>query len=244
MIHVLIVDDQRIIREGIESLLSQASEIKILGKAKDGETALQKIAEQQPDIVLLDINLPDTDGLTVAEKISYRFPEVRTIMLSSHEESSYVEKAISFGAKGYLFKNVSSEELEWSIKLIYRGYSIVKSQLLAHCSLTKHVPKFTLAVEPDTDSVRKDTDVVQIPQAYSLPKLESEQPNLDGIEDLLIKNHIQQRYAKYDRQRQLNLLFCRVDFTRFKKTVTSFEFTLLVFIILFSLGFLVFITLS
>ena len=89
MIRTLIVDDQNIIREGLKVLLENTAEIEIVGYAEDGESAIQKVESAQPDIVLLDINLPGINGLTVAELISNKFPQVKVIMLSSYEDNSY-----------------------------------------------------------------------------------------------------------------------------------------------------------
>ncbi len=105
MIRTLIVDDQNLIREGLRVLLEKATEIKIVGDAKDGESALQKIEAIQPDVVLLDIDLPGIDGLIVSKRINLKFPEIKVIMLSSYEDESYVSKATESGAKGYLLKS-------------------------------------------------------------------------------------------------------------------------------------------
>ena len=90
MIRTLIVDDQNIIREGIKVLLENSAEIELVGFAIDGETALKKIEESKPDVVLLDINLPGIDGLTVANQINEAFPNIKVIMLSSYEDEAYV----------------------------------------------------------------------------------------------------------------------------------------------------------
>ena len=130
MIRILIVDDQRIVREGIKILLEKKSDIQIVGDASEGKEALQKIRALQPDVLLLDINMPGIDGFTIAERIKIISPKIKIIMLSSHEDKDYVQKATEIGAKGYLLKNASSQELEWSIKLVYQGYSTIKSELL------------------------------------------------------------------------------------------------------------------
>ncbi|MEO1341855.1 MAG: response regulator transcription factor, partial [Cyanobacteria bacterium J06635_13] len=131
MIRTLIVDDQNIIREGIRVLLENSTEIELVGFAQDGETALAEIGAVKPDVVLLDINLPGIDGFTVANQIDAKYPQVKTIMLSGYEDESYVRQAVASSAKGYLLKNISAEELEWSIRLVHQGYSAFKSELLS-----------------------------------------------------------------------------------------------------------------
>ncbi|MEM8722016.1 MAG: response regulator transcription factor [Cyanobacteria bacterium P01_G01_bin.39] len=241
MIRILIVDDQNLIREGIKFLLEKAAEIEIVGVAKDGESALEKITVLQPDIVLLDIDLPGIDGLTVANKISRKFPQIKVVMLSSHEDDSYVEQAMAAGAKGYLLKNVSSEELSWSIKLVYQGYSAFKSELLTTFASTKTAPSPLRATIEEKSSLDNE-----IPSNASTSVAQNN-VELSQMEALLTRNHLQQQYAKYapDRRSSRNGRYVNnVKLNQIKKTMKSFEFKLLVFIILFSLGFLVFVALS
>jgi DNA-binding NarL/FixJ family response regulator len=268
MIRILIVDDQNLVREGIKILLEKATEIKIVDDAQDGNSALEKIATLQPDIVLLDINMPGVDGLAVADQIRHQFPQVKIIMLSSHDDESYVRKSTQLGAKGYLLKNASSQELEWSIKLVYQGYSTIKSELLDgqlfKDQLPNNHPPNKLEVIPSNKAETRSKP----PQDFLVPKKEAkkeishnnnshnnnnsaatilserDQANLDQLEFLLAKNHVQQKYSSYRQQKRKNPLFHNVKISQVKKTMMSFEFKLLVFIILFSLGFLVFLTLS
>lgn len=246
MIHIFIVDDQFIIREGIKTLLSQASGVKIVGEAKDGENALQKIGVIQPDVVLLDINLPGIDGFDVAEKINYEFPQVKTIILSSNEQESYVKKAIALGAKGYLSKNVSSEELEWAIELVHKGYSIIKPELLRQPSLTASYSKSASTAPVDRSLERQALNSIQTSPTFSFSKLEQKdiKTNSESVGNLLTTNQVRQKYARYNWRRSKNRLFYNVDLTKLKKTMISFEFGLLVLIILSSLSFLTMIALS
>lgn len=246
MIRTLIVDDQHLIREGIKALLETATEIEIVGAVNDGEKALQIIETIQPDVVLLDIDLPGMDGLTVVNQISLKFPQVKVIMLSSHDTESYVSKAMESGAKGYLLKNVSTKELDWSIKLVHQGYSAFKSELLTTLTPAKKVE--SLVSSASEIRPHQQTDIFQASQtsASSTPPTLRE-VNVEKMEALLAKNHIYQKYSKYSdhsKPRRRNRVFHNYRLNKFKKTVMSFEFKLLVLIILFSLGFLVFIALS
>ena len=246
MIRTLIVDDQHLIREGIKALLETATEIEIVGAVNDGEKALQIIETIQPDLVLLDIDLPGMDGLTVANQISLKFSQVKVIMLSSHENEPYISKAMDSGAKGYLLKNVSSKELEWSIKLVHQGYSAFKSELLT--TLTPARKAESLVSSASEIKPRQQTDILQTSQisaASTTPR--RQEVNLEKMEALLAKNHIYQKYSKYPDRRKpyrTSPVFHNVRLNQVKKTIMSFEFKLLVLIILFSLGFLVFVALS
>lgn len=252
MIQIFIVDDQLIIREGVKRLLDRADNIRILGEARDGESALQQIGDLKPDIVLLDINLPDLDGLDVAQKINHKFPQIQIIILSGNEQESYVKRAVSMGAKGYLAKNLSSEELQQTIELVYQGYSVIKPEPSQQRPLTvSHSQSHhTVASDRSLDSQASapaqtsQDPLVQLSQDYYLPKPEQIKTNLDGIENLLAKNHIQQRYAKYNRRGGKGKRFYNANLSRLKKTLTSFEFGLLTLIVLFSLSFLTMVALS
>jgi DNA-binding NarL/FixJ family response regulator len=235
MIRTLIVDDQNIIRKGIKVLLENSAEIELIGFAEDGESALSEIEATQPDIVLLDINLPGIDGITVAHKVATQFPQIKVIMLSSYEDEHYVSQAMASNAKGYLLKSVSAEELEWSIKLVHQGYSAFKSELLAPL-----VPK------DQQTSLESISPVEVVPVANilalpspSFPKTETEP---DELERLLARNHVRQQHSTFQQQR--NSRYSNIHTSRTKKMLMSFEFQLLVFVILFSLGFLVFVALS
>ena len=240
MIRIFIVDDHYIIREGVKALLSEINSIEIIGEAENGESALQEIDDRQPDVVLLDINLPDIDGFNVAKKIYNRFSQVKTIVLSGNEEQNYVEKAMSLGVKGYLSKNVSSEELEGAIELVHKGYSVIKPELFKKPSPTVSYSRSASTTVKDRGLDRPPSNSVQTSQDF-FPELK--ETNLNDAEKLIAKKHIQQRYAKY-KQRRPKQRFSKIDFTKLKKTVVSFEFGLLVLIILFSLGFLTIIALS
>ena len=245
MVRILIVDDQKIVREGIKILLEKSAEIEIIGDASDGKEGLKKTELLQPDVVLLDIDMPGISGLAVAKKIRSQFPDIKTIMLSSHEDEKYVQKATESGAKGYLLKNASSQELEWSIKLVHQGYSAIKSELLeqqfAHQTTTKSDLHLDKGLETDNKQSCDSTATLS----------KRDQKNLDKLELLLANKEIEKKQSRIARKKgilgktkQPLSLFHNVSLSQTKKTISSFEFRLLVFAILFCLGFLTFIALS
>lgn len=244
MVRILIVDDQKIVREGIKILLDSSVEIEIIGDASDGKEGLKKIELLQPDVVLLDIDMPGMSGLAVAKKVRSEFPEIKTIMLSSHEDEKYVQKATESGAKGYLLKNASSQELEWSIKLVHQGYSAIKSELLEQQFSNQTIPEPNLQLDEDLRTGKKKSH----DSTATLSK--RDQKNLDKLELLLTdkenktKSFYSTKQSYLDKTKQHKSLFHSVRISQFKKTISSFEFRLLMFAISFCLGFLVFIALS
>lgn len=240
MIRILIVDDQNLVREGIKVLLEKTDEIEIVADANNGKSALEKIEILRPDVVLLDIDMPGIDGLTVAEQVRGKFPQTEIIMLSSHQEPSYIERATASGAKGYLFKDATSQELEWSIKLVSQGYSAIKSN-----SLGKIEPKSGSSFSHRTTIIPLEEAIGDSSYATSSTQYTvARDAESARLERVLAENQIRQKYLASRQQRSRKYLFHSANLTKMKKTVASFEFRLLVFIIIFSLGFLVFVALS
>ena len=130
MIRILVVDDQNIVRQGIQALLAPKLDIEVVGTAQDGYQALEQIQNLQPDVVLIDIEMPRMDGLAATHQISQKFPQVKVLVLSSHEKEEYATKVLKAGAKGYLFKNALSQDLEQAIHLVNKGYSQIEPKLL------------------------------------------------------------------------------------------------------------------
>ena len=247
MIRILIVDDQRIVREGIKILLEKKTDIQIVGDASEAKEALTKVESLQPDVVLLDINMPVIDGFTVFERIKLVSPHVKIIMLSSHEDKDYVQKATELGAKGYLLKNASSQELEWSIKLVYQGYSTIKSELLEEQFARSKVLEANVNLnlktranhraETSTNSRSHPSSVATVPFRGKTKS--------DRLEFRLPKKASANRESNYPESKAIsNSRFHSVNMMRIKRTIKSGEFKLLVLAILFCLGFLIFVALS
>jgi DNA-binding NarL/FixJ family response regulator len=115
------VDDHQLVRDGIKALLMSSAEIIILGEASTGKECFEKIAEEQPDILILDISLPDTTGIDITRRVSELYPEMKVLILSMYTNEDFIFNAIKAGAKGYLPKNTSREELLEAIRTIYEG---------------------------------------------------------------------------------------------------------------------------
>ena len=121
LIRILLVDDHPIVREGVQSLLSNYEEFVVVGEAEDGETAVFQFRALQPDITLLDIRLPDESGLTVLNRLRQIQPTARVLLLTSFEDDEYVMAALQAGAQGYILKNASDALLVQAIRAAHRG---------------------------------------------------------------------------------------------------------------------------
>lgn len=130
MITILIADDQNIVREGIKIFLEPFDDLKVIGMAKDGKDTMGQVEILKPNVLLLDVEMPQGNGIEICHQINLKFPQTKIILLSSHEEKIFIQQGIKAGAKGYMLKSAASEELERAIKLVYMGYSVFESKIL------------------------------------------------------------------------------------------------------------------
>ncbi|HAA30937.1 MAG TPA: DNA-binding response regulator, partial [Cyanobacteria bacterium UBA8553] len=123
MIRLLLVDDQIIIRQGLQSLLESKPDLQVVGDAENGQKAIEKVEALKPDVVLMDVRMPVMDGVAATRLISQRFPGTKVLVLTTFDDDEYVSKAMRFGAMGYLLKDTPSEELAQAIRAVYKGYT-------------------------------------------------------------------------------------------------------------------------
>jgi len=126
----MLVDDHELVRQGIATMLSSASDIQIVGEAKTGREALEMARTQLPDIVLMDVRMPDMDGLEATRKIKEERPRTAVIMVTMHDNPAYLRDAVRAGAAGYLLKDVSKEELVDAVRQVSTGGAFIESQML------------------------------------------------------------------------------------------------------------------
>lgn len=128
-IKVLLVDDHSIVRSGIVSTLAQKKQITVVGEASNGKEALEKITEHNPDIIMLDISLPDISGIELLGKIKNDNADARIIMFTMHEEVEYIYSSLEKGANGYLNKNGDVEEIIKAIETVHAGKNFFSERI-------------------------------------------------------------------------------------------------------------------
>ncbi|MGC8867216.1 MAG: response regulator [Elusimicrobiales bacterium] len=116
IVTVLIADDQTLFREGLKDLLEDEKGIKVVGKAKTGPEVIEMVKRLKPDVVLMDIKIPEIDGITATKIIREKFPQTNVIILSSYEDEAHITEAIQAGANGYLSKMLPANELVNALK--------------------------------------------------------------------------------------------------------------------------------
>jgi NarL family two-component system response regulator LiaR len=133
----MLVDDHLLMRDGLKLLLSTFDDIEVVGLAEDGEQAVTLCGQLQPDVILMDLVMPNMDGPTATKRICAAYPQVQVIALTSFVEEELVQRAIQAGAQGYLLKNVSASQLKRAIQDAHRGQPTLDpaaTQALVHAA--------------------------------------------------------------------------------------------------------------
>ena len=137
MLKILLAEDHNIVRNGIKMLLETESSIHVVGEMTNGLEVIEYFDQGgSADIVLADINMPELDGISMAKELKAKYPEVKVVMLSMHDNEKYISQAFIEGAVGYLLKNISAEELVFSLKHIDTGKKYICAELAVNM-LTK-----------------------------------------------------------------------------------------------------------
>lgn len=145
-IRVMIVDDHDIVRRGLSMFLSGFDDLQLVGEAANGAEALHVSAETQPDVILMDMMLPDTDGVALTRLIRSQNPDVRVVILTSSKEDHLVHGALQAGAIGYMLKNISVMEMADTIRMAYAGKPALApevTQALINLTLNPRTPPQT-----------------------------------------------------------------------------------------------------
>ena len=152
-IRVILADDHTLVRAGLQSLLSLVPGVEVVAQAANGREAVELAAQHRPDIVLMDISMPELNGLAAAERITREIPGVRVMILSMFGNEQYVEQALRSGASGYLLKDADVRELELAITAVVRGDTYLSPAAARHATaLAMRAPS---ATEPLTTRQRE-----------------------------------------------------------------------------------------
>lgn len=131
-IRVVLVDDHTLFRAGLRSLLAEMVQINVVAEASDGRDAVRLMHSQQPDVVLMDIDMRGLNGIDATKQIVETFPDARILILSMHQNATYVAKALEAGAAGYLLKDAATAELERAISALAQGETYLSPAVAKH----------------------------------------------------------------------------------------------------------------
>ncbi|MBV7327043.1 response regulator transcription factor [Chloroflexi bacterium TSY] len=141
IIRVLIVDDHTVVRDGLEFILKTTDDIQVVATASNGERGLLMCNQHQPDVVLMDLVMPEMDGITAIKKIHERYPAIQIVALTSFHEEELVQQALQAGAISYLLKNVEACDLANAIRSAYSGRSTLAPEAAQALVQTVSQPK-------------------------------------------------------------------------------------------------------
>jgi two-component system response regulator NreC len=120
-IRLLIADDHAVLRDGLKLLLNRQPDMEVVGEAGDGEEALKKVRQLNPDVVLMDLSMPNVNGVEATEAIKRSHPHVKVLVLTVHEGDIYLQPALKAGARGYIVKRAAAEEVVDAIHVVVKG---------------------------------------------------------------------------------------------------------------------------
>ncbi len=128
-IKILLADDHSILRHGLSRLFEQQNEIRVIGQAKDGHEVINLAQQLSPDVIVMDIAMPELNGMEATRKITADFPKIKVIGLSMHSGDKYIREMFKAGASGYLLKNCPFEELVEAIKTVIKGKTFISPSI-------------------------------------------------------------------------------------------------------------------
>lgn len=199
MINVLIVDDQDILVEGLKMILGKEADINISGSANNGRKACELCKWNRPDVVLMDIKMPELDGVEATRLIKRDFPEVKVIVLTTFNDDEYIYEALKNGASGYLLKDAPPQEIAKAVRTVYNGGALIHSEVAV-----KVIDKFSEMAKGKLEK-QLDPRVGQLTEReIEICRLVAEGRNNKEIADALflsegtVKNHITRVLLKLD----------------------------------------------
>jgi DNA-binding NarL/FixJ family response regulator len=190
-IRVLLVDDQALFREGLETLLSVHKDIQVIGQACNGQEAVEIATKLQPDVVLMDVRMPVLDGVRATRLLKDMLPQCRVIVLTTFDDDEYIFDALRTGAVGYLLKDVASAQLVEAIRAAERGESILEPSVAAKViaeftRVSRMVPSTQMEQLVEPLSEREQEILVMIARGSSNKEIASQLFIAEGT----VKNHV------------------------------------------------------
>ena len=193
MIRVLLADDHALFRQGLRSLLEAEGDIRVIGEAKDGREALRAALETNPDVILMDIQMPGLDGAEATKEILKEKPDAKVVMLTMYRQDAYVFEAVKAGARGYLLKDVSADELIDAVRRVAAG------EVLLDAELAEQIIQDFRAKEAEIPKSRRAdlTDrEVQILRLLAQGATNQEIADELGISEKTVRNRLSEIFAK------------------------------------------------
>lgn len=200
MIHAIIVEDQELLRKSLKIVLESMSDIRIIGMASNGEEALQLCEAENPDVVLMDIQMPVMDGVKATAEIKQCMPHIKVIILTTFQDITHVLNALHAGAEGYILKAVDPQFLVNGIKLVYHGGTLIPQELAKE--VFQSIQNGSIRGEDHPDSMKNPYELSQ--QERKVLKYLAQGLSNKAISERMflslgtVKNYISSIYSKLE----------------------------------------------
>jgi DNA-binding NarL/FixJ family response regulator len=205
---VVIVDDQLLLRAGFRKLLDGEDDLSVVGDAGDGLQALELVAEQRPDVVLMDIRMPVLDGIEATRRITARFPDTAVLVLTTYDLDEYVFAALEAGASGFLLKDSPPDELISAIRVVARGDALIAPSITRRLIVeftSRAVRAGTRALPPISEREREV--LIGVARGLSNAELAAEL----FIGEATVKTHVSSLLTKLACRDRVQLVVCAYE---------------------------------
>ncbi len=192
-IKIMIADDHSMIREGLKNLLELEGDIEVVAEAVDGEDCLEKLKTVKPDVLLLDINMPKKTGLDVLSELKDKKSKIKVLVLTVHNETEYLMKAVEIGINGYVLKDSESAELKKAIFTIAEGENYIQPSLIPALN-SKMIEKNEDEIKIESLTKRE----LQVLKELAVGKFNRDIAKEMEISERTVKNHISSIFKKLD----------------------------------------------
>lgn len=193
MIKILIADDHLIIRQGLRLILETENEFELMGEASDGVEALSLCKKLKPDVVLMDLRMPNMDGLTAIEKLRVEQPDIAVVILTTFNEDELMFRGLQAGAHGYLLKDTDRSTLFDTIRAAARGETLLKPEIMARVLSRTKAPSTQSKANESINLTEREQEVLE---AVARGERSKEIASHLGISERTVKAHLASIYNK------------------------------------------------
>ena len=194
MIRVMITDDHLIVREGLRLILETADDIEVVGEAVDGAECLELVSKLNPQVILMDLQMPRMDGITAIEHLRKDHPQIAIVILTTYNEDDLMIRGLQSGARGYLLKDSSRESLLDTIHAAAKGETLLKPEILARVLAPQAQGKPAVTTSTDSTLTERELEVLL---SASRGERNKEIAYKLGITERTVKAHLQSIYQKF-----------------------------------------------
>lgn len=192
-VKILIADDHPVVREGLASMLSREENLEVVGEAENGAEAIEKAGRLVPDIILMDLRMPQVDGVEAISRIKSNYPEIKFIILTTYSNDEYIFKGIEAGARAYLLKDSPRDELFRAIEAVSRGESLIEPSVAG--KVLDRLAELSRHSSPKAELSDRELEVLELIARGTSNKLIA---STLSISESTVKTHIQSIFQKLD----------------------------------------------